>query len=140
MTGGPRYYTLPIYLAPCAGFYIAMPRSLKKGPFVDWKLLKKVSVAKPATAGVIKTWARRSQISPEFLGFTFGVHNGKSHVDVLITEDMVGHRLGEFSPTKKFVRHGGKMQKQLEQKKQESEIAAAKAAKASPAKAPAKKK
>jgi small subunit ribosomal protein S19 len=117
-----------------------MPRSLKKGPFVDWKLLKKVSVAKPATAGVIKTWARRSQISPEFLGFTFGVHNGKSHVDVLITEDMVGHRLGEFSPTKKFVRHGGKMQKQLEQKKQESEIAAAKAAKASPAKAPAKKK
>jgi small subunit ribosomal protein S19 len=72
------------------------------------------------------------------VGFTFGVHNGQKHVEVLVTEDMVGHRLGEFSPTKKFVRHGGKMQKQLEQKKQESEIAAAKAAKASPA-APKKK-
>jgi small subunit ribosomal protein S19 len=128
-----------IYLAHCAGFYITMPRSLKKGPFVDWKLLKKVSTLKPATSGVIKTWARRSQISPEMLGFTFGVHNGKSHVEVLVTEDMVGHRLGEFSPTKKFIRHGGKMQKQLEQKKQESEIAAAKAAKGAPA-APAKKK
>ena len=115
-----------------------MSRSLKKGPYVDFKLLKKVANAKPASAGVIKTWARASQISPEFLGFTFGVHNGKQHVEVLVTEDMVGHRLGEFSPTKKFIRHGGKMQKQLEQKKQESEIAAAKAAKASPA-APKKK-
>ncbi len=115
-----------------------MSRSLKKCPYVDFKLLKKVANAKPASAGVINTWARASQISPEFLGFTFGVHNGKSHVPVLVTEDMVGHRLGEFSPTKKFIRHGGKMQKQLEQKKQESEIAAAKAAKASPA-APKKK-
>ena len=105
---------------------------------MDFKLLKKVANIKPAAAGVIKTWARASQISPEFLGFTFGVHNGKQHVSVLVTEDMVGHRLGEFSPTKKFIRHGGKMQKQLEQKKQESEIAAAKAAKASPA-APKKK-
>ena len=100
--------------------------------------MKKLIDKKPASAGVIKTWARRSQIAPEMVGFTFGVHNGKSHVEVLVTEDMVGHRLGEFSPTKKFVRHGGKMQKQLEQKKQQTEIAAAKAAKAAPA--PAKKK
>ncbi len=107
-----------------------MARSLKKGPFVDVKLLKKVEGKKPADAGVIKTWARRSQISPEMVGFTFGVHNGKQHVDVLVSEEMVGHRLGEFSPSKKFVRHGGKMQKELEQKRQESEIAAAKAASA----------
>jgi small subunit ribosomal protein S19 len=115
-----------------------MARSLRKGPFVDVKLLKKISLLKPATAGVVKTWARRSQISPEMVGFTFGVHNGKQHVDVLVSEEMVGHRLGEFSPTKKFVRHGGKMQKEMEKKRQESEIAAAKASKA-PAAAPAKK-
>jgi len=106
-----------------------MSRSLKKGPYVDVKLMKKVANAKPASAGVIATWARNSQIAPEFVGFTFGVHNGKVHVPVLITEDMVGHRLGEFSPTKKFTRHGGKMQKELEQKAKDSEIAAAKAAK-----------
>lgn len=116
-----------------------MSRSLKKGPYVDYKLLKKVADKKPASSGVIKTWARASQIPPEFVGFTFGVHNGKQHVDVLITDDMVGHRLGEFSPTKKFIRHGGKMQKELEQKRKDSEIAAAKAAKAAPA-ATAKKK
>ena len=110
-----------------------MARSLKKGPFVDAKLLKKVKDKKPAAAGVIKTWARRSQVSPEMVGFTFGVHNGRQHVDVLVTEEMVGHRLGEFSPTKKFLRHGGKMQKELEQKRQEAEIAAAKAAKTAPA-------
>lgn len=108
-----------------------MARSLKKGPYVDEKLLKKIAGAKPESAGVIKTWARGSQISPEMVGFTFGVHNGKEHVEVQITEEMVGHRLGEFAPTKKFVRHGGKMQKELEQKKREAEIAAAKAAKAS---------
>lgn len=107
-----------------------MARSLKKGPFVDAKLLKKLQNLKPSTAGVIKTWARRSQISPEMVGFVFGVHNGKSHVEVLVSEEMVGHRLGEFSPTKKFVRHGGKMQKEMEAKKQQSEIASAKAAKA----------
>lgn len=111
-----------------------MSRSLKKGPFVDAKLLKKLQNKKPADAGVINTWARRSQVSPEMIGFTFGVHNGKQHIEVLVSEEMVGHRLGEFSPTKKFVRHGGKMQKEIEQKQQESEIAAAKAAKAAPAK------
>ncbi len=117
-----------------------MARSLKKGPFVDVKLLKKVMNAKPATSGVINTWARRSQISPEMIGFTLGVHNGKQHLPVLVSEDMVGHRLGEFSPTKKFIRHGGKMQKEMETKKQEAEIASAKAAKAPAAAAPAAKK
>lgn len=107
-----------------------MARSLKKGPYVDVKLLKKLDGKKPASAGVIKTWARRSQISPEMIGFTFGVHNGRQHLDVLVVEEMVGHRLGEFAPTKKFLRHGGKMQKEMEQKKQEAEIASAKAAKA----------
>lgn len=108
-----------------------MTRSLAKGPYIDPKLLKKIEGKKPLETGVIRTWARSSQISPEMVGFTFGVHNGKDHVEVLINEDMVGHRLGEFSLTRKFVKHGGKMQKELEQKKKESEIASAKAAKAS---------
>lgn len=108
-----------------------MTRSLKKGPYVDAKLLKKIEGKDPLKTPAIKTWARASQIAPEMVGFTFGVHNGKQHVEVLVTEDMVGHRLGEFSPTRKFVRHGGKMQKELDQKKREAEIAAAKAAKAS---------
>ena len=108
---------------------------------MDAKLLKKVQNAKPASAGVINTWARRSQISPEMVGFTFGVHNGKQHLEVLVSEEMVGHRLGEFSPTKKFLRHGGKMQKEMEMKKQEAEIASANAAKAPvAAAAPAAKK
>jgi small subunit ribosomal protein S19 len=107
-----------------------MSRSLKKGPYVDARLLEKIEGKKPAGAGVIKTWARRSQISPEMVGFTFGVHNGKTHIEVFVTEDMVGHRLGEFSPTRKFFRHGGKMQKELEAKRKEAEIAAAQAAKA----------
>lgn len=117
-----------------------MARSLKKGPFVFHKLFKKVAGKRPADAGVIKTWSRASMIAPEFVGFTFGVHNGKEHIPVVVTEEMVGHRFGEFAPAKKFIRHGGKMQKELEQKKKESEIAAAKAAKAAPAAAPAKKK
>lgn len=127
------------HIPPCGLFLTFMSRSLKKGPFVDAKLLKKILDKKPATAGVIKTWARRSQISPEMIGFTFGVHNGKQHIEFTIAEEMVGHRLGEFSPTKKFVRHGGKMQKELESKRQQAEITAAKATKAAPA-APAKKK
>lgn len=108
-----------------------MTRSLAKGPYIDEKLLKKIAGKAPLSAGVIKTWSRDSQIAPEMVGFTFGVHNGKNHIEVLVTEDMVGHRLGEFSPTRKFTRHGGKMQKELDQKKKESEIAAAKSAKAS---------
>lgn len=107
-----------------------MTRSLKKGPYVDSRLLKKIKDKNPQEyTEVIKTWARASQISPEMVGFRFGVHNGKDHIPVLVTEDMVGHRLGEFSLTRKFVKHGGKMQKELEQKQKESEIVAAKAAK-----------
>ena len=107
-----------------------MSRSLKKGPFVDPKLMKKVLAAKSGSGIVIKTWSRASEIAPEMVGHVFGVHNGRTHVEVRVTEEMVGHRLGEFSPTRKFIRHGGKMQKELE---------AGKAAAAAPAKAPAKK-
>jgi small subunit ribosomal protein S19 len=115
-----------------------MARSLKKGPYIFHKLLKKIDGKTPQRTAPIKTWARASQISPEMVGFTFAVHTGKDFVDVLVSEEMVGHRLGEFAPTKKFLRHGGKMQKEMEQKKKEAEIAAAQAAKA-PA-ADAKKK
>jgi len=115
-----------------------MSRSLYKGPYVEERLLKKIAGKKPTETGVIKTWYRRSQISPEMVGFIFGVYNGKQHIDVLVSEEMVGHRLGEFSPTKKFLRHGGKMQKELELKAKESEMAAAKSAKEAVA-APAKK-
>lgn len=112
-----------------------MSRSLYKGPYINEKILKKISGKKPEQAGVIKVWDRASVISPEMVGFTFGVHNGKTHIDVFVAEEMVGHRLGEFSPTKKFQRHGGKMQTELDTKKKEAEVAAAKAAKvAEPAK------
>ncbi len=106
-----------------------MSRSVYKGPYIDERLLKKIAGKKPGAAGVIKTWSREAVISPEMVGFTFGVHNGKNHVEVMATEEMVGHKLGEFSPTTKFLRHGGKMQKELDVKKKEAEIAAAKAAK-----------
>jgi small subunit ribosomal protein S19 len=109
--------------------HFSMSRSLKKGPYVDENLLKKIAGKKPAVTATIKTWARRSQISPEMVGFTFGVHNGRIHIDVLVTEDMVGHRLGEFASTRKFVRHGGKMQKEIEMKAKEAEMTAAKSAK-----------
>ena len=85
-----------------------MSRSLKKGPFVDWKLARKVILFKFCDSTVIKTWARSSTITPEMVGFTFAVHNGRVHVPVLISENMVGHKLGEFSPTRKFRKHGGK--------------------------------
>ena len=91
-----------------------MSRSLKKGPYIDPKLLKKVSKVKPGSGTVIKTWSRRSTISPEMIGHTFGVHNGRDFLSVSVSEEMVGHHLGEFSPTRKFTRHGGKMQKELE--------------------------
>lgn len=108
-----------------------MSRSLKKGPYVDQKLLEKISRLKVGDKTIIKTWARSSTIVPEMIGFTFGVHNGKTHLPVFITEEMVGHKLGEFSPSRKFVRHGGKMQKEIE--------AAAKVKEAAPASAPAAK-
>ena len=117
-----------------------MTRSIKKGIYVDEKLLQKIAGKNPLSTPMIKTWKRACVISPEMLGFTLGVHNGKTHVEVLVTEDMVGHRLGEFSPTRKFTKHGGKMQKELEQKKQEAEIAAAKGATAAAADAKGAKK
>ncbi len=88
-----------------------MSRSLKKGPFVDPKLAKKISALASEDRTIVKTWARASVIAPEFVGRTIAVHNGKVHVPVLITENMVGHRLGEFAPTRKFRGHGGKLAK-----------------------------
>ena len=83
-----------------------MPRSLKKGPFVDAKLMKKVQIAiETNDKKMIKTWSRRSTIIPEFVGFTFAVHNGKKFIPVYVTENMVGHKLGEFSPTRTFKGH-----------------------------------
>lgn len=87
-----------------------MSRSLKKPPYVYAKLFKKIAEGSMTTP--IKTWARDSEIAPEFVGYQFAVHNGKDFVTVRVSEEMVGHRLGEFSPTKKFIRHGGKMQKE----------------------------
>ncbi len=94
-----------------------MGRSSKKGPYVDQKLLKKISKLKPDSGAIIKTWSRASEISPEMIGYAFAVHTGKNFVEVKVSEDMVGHRLGEFAPTKKFTRHGGKMQRELEASK-----------------------
>ena len=88
-----------------------MSRSLKKGPFVDFKLAKKIAALSPEDRTIIKTWARSSTIAPEFVGRTVAVHNGKVHVPVFITENMIGHKLGEFSPTRKFRSHGGKLAK-----------------------------
>src|SRR5258708_3439362 len=93
-----------------------MLRSLKKGTFIDPKLLKKGAKIQAGSGTVIKTWSRASEIAPEMVGHVFGVHNGRIHIEVRVTEEMVGHRLGEFSPTRKFIRHGGKMQKELELK------------------------
>ena len=85
-----------------------MPRSLKKGPYIDPKLEKKVNaVIKGSKKSVIKTWSRRSTISPSFVGHTFAVHNGNKFIPVYITENMVGHKLGEFSPTRIFRQHSG---------------------------------
>lgn len=103
-----------------------MSRSLKKGPYVDQKLLKKISRLKPEDDVVIKTWSRDSVISPEMVGYAFGVHNGRDFIPVKVTEEMVGHRLGEFSPTRKFVTHGGKMQRELEARQKTAEIEAVK--------------
>ncbi len=91
-----------------------MSRSLKKGPYIDERVLQKVRNRKPGDTSPIKTWSRACVITPEMIGVTFGVHNGKEFPQVYVTEDMVGHRLGEFSFTRKFTRHGGKMQKEIE--------------------------
>lgn len=92
-----------------------MTRSLKKGPFIDEKLLKKIQGAKALGKAQVNTWSRRAVITPEMVGFTFGVYNGKQFIPVNVAEDMVGHKLGEFSPTTKFTRHGGRMQREIEQ-------------------------
>ncbi len=84
-----------------------MARSIKKGPFVDEKLLKKVErMDKSGAKRPIKTWSRRSMIAPEFVGHTFAIHNGRQHISIFVTENMVGHRLGEFAPTRTFRKHG----------------------------------
>lgn len=117
-----------------------MARSLKKGPFVDENLIKKIKNSKPGET--IKTWARRSTIIPEMVGFILGIHNGKEFTAIKINEDMVGHKLGEFSPTTRFSRHGGKMQRELEAQAAEKETAkvqeVSKTAETPKAKAPAK--
>lgn len=103
-----------------------MPRSLKKGPYIHPSIAKHLSRVSPGAKTVIKTWSRASVITPEMIGYTFGIHNGRSFVEVRITEDMVGHHLGEFAPTRKFIRHGGRMQKELEQKAAQVETEKAK--------------
>ncbi len=85
-----------------------MPRSLKKGPFVDEKLLKKIDrVRRAGIRQAIKTWSRRSTITPDFVGLTFAVYDGRKHIPVFVTENMVGHKLGEFAPSRIFRKHGG---------------------------------
>lgn len=115
-----------------------MTRSLKKGPYVAESLLLKIGKLKTGSGEIIKTWCRACTITPEMIGFTFGVHNGKTFISVAVTEEMVGHKLGEFSPTTKFGRHGGKMQREIEAKEAGKEAVQTKAAAAEPA--PAKNK
>jgi small subunit ribosomal protein S19 len=116
-----------------------MSRSLKKGPYVDENIIKRISNLRQGDQTVVKTWARGSTISPEMVGFKIGVHNGKTHTTILIVEDMVGHKLGEFSPTRKFTRHGGRMAREEASAVAQKEATAVKNA-AEPAKAaPAKK-
>jgi len=98
-----------------------MARSLKKSPYINEKLLEKLKKLKPGTKEIIKTWSRACTITPEMIGFTFGVHNGREFIPVQVTENMVGHRLGEFAPTTKFGRHGGRMQRELEARATERE-------------------
>ena len=104
-----------------------MSRSSRKGPYVYEKLFKKMEATEPG-GKAIKTWARSSMIAPEMIGYKFAVHNGKDFIEFTVKEEMVGHRLGEFSPTKKFVRHGGKIQKQLDAAAKQKEIDSSKKA------------
>jgi small subunit ribosomal protein S19 len=104
-----------------------MSRSLKKGPYINERLLKKIKNLRPGDKTIIKTWDRACSITPDMVGFIIGVHNGRQHTPVSVVENMVGHKLGEFSPTRKFYRHGGKMAKDQD-----------KGADAAPVKAPAK--
>lgn len=113
-----------------------MSRSSKKGPYVAPYILKKIAKLKPGDLTPVKVWARASEIAPEMVGFVFSIHNGKNFTNVVIKEEMVGHRLGEFAPTRKFTKHGGKMQRELEAAAAQTE--AAKAAAAKTATTPAK--
>jgi small subunit ribosomal protein S19 len=88
-----------------------MSRSLKKGPYINLRIIKKLQNLKPGDKTIIKVWDRACTITPEMVGFTIGVHNGKTHIPVYVVENMVGHRLGEFSLTKKFIVHGGRIAK-----------------------------
>lgn len=110
-----------------------MPRSLKKGPFVDARLLSKVKALPPGNRGPLRTWSRASMIVPEMVGIVFEVHNGRGFTTVRATEEMVGHRLGEFAPTRTFLRHGGRIAREEEQKAAEVAATAQKSAQASPA-------
>jgi len=106
-----------------------MSRSLKKGPYIDEKLAKKVANLRQGDKTIVKTWARAATITPEMVNFHFGVHDGRKHIDVLISEEMVGHKLGEFALTRKFSRHGGKMARDeaaASQKKTETKPAGSK--------------
>lgn len=105
-----------------------MPRSLKKGPYVDEKLLKKVKNLPAGSRGPIRTWSRASMILPEMVRLSFEVHNGRGFTTVVVSEEMVGHRLGEFAPTRKFLKHGGRMAKEEGQKAAEAASTTAKTA------------
>lgn len=96
-----------------------MARSLKKGPFVDPNVLKKMKRIKDKTKESVKTWSRQCVISPEMIGYVFKVHNGKEFIEFSVSEEMVGHKLGEFAPSTKFTRHGGKMQREMERRTKE---------------------
>ncbi len=93
-----------------------MARSIKKGPFVDGHLVKKIEAEGPTSKKVIKTWSRRSTITPDFIGMTFAVHNGKKFIPVFVTENMVGHKLGEFAPTRTFYGHAADKKSKLKKK------------------------
>lgn len=97
-----------------------MARSLKKGPYIHPAILKHLKRISPGSKAVIKIWSRDSTITPDMIGYTFGVHNGRAFIEVRVMEDMVGHHFGEFSPTRKFVKHGGKMQREIEQKAEDA--------------------
>ncbi|HTX86517.1 MAG TPA: 30S ribosomal protein S19 [Candidatus Nanoarchaeia archaeon] len=113
-----------------------MSRSLKKGPYVNPRIIKKIKDLKPGDKTIIKVWDRACTVTPEMVGFTIGVHNGKQHIPVYIIENMVGHRLGEFALTRKFVAHGGKIAKAEAMEEAEAGKRAAEAP-AAAAKAPA---
>ena len=100
-----------------------MSRSLKKGPYIDHNLLEKIQKLESGERTIVKTWARNSTVTPEMVGFSIGIHNGREHLPVLISEDMVGHKLGEFAPTRKFIRHGGRMAREEEKTAQQKQSA-----------------